>query len=304
MRHSILLLSLALSLAAHAQHTPITSQYLFNGLLINPAYAGSRDAFAANLTYRHQWVGMEGAPVTQVLSVHSPLKGRKLGLGAVLYSDRIGVSRETGLTTNYSYRVKFRKGRLSFGLGAGAIFAQARWTEVALQDRQDAVYAADTRGSFRPTFSGGVFYYKKTFFMGASVPFLLGRRFDAANGRWVASADLRQLQPMITGGYVWKVSDDFKLKPSTLIRYQSSSNVQADLNMNVFFKDRFTAGLSYRTQDALVGMFEVMPTQQWRIGYSYDLGLSAITPYHSGTHELMLQYELGYRIRVKDPRYF
>ncbi len=304
MRTSILLLCFATGLESTAQHTPLTSQYLFNGLLINPAYAGSRDALAANLTYRQQWVGIDGAPSTQVLSVHSPLKGRKLALGAMLYTDHIGVSRETGLTTNFAYRIKFRRGRLSFGLGAGAIFAQARWTDVALQDQQDAVYAMDTRGSFRPTFSGGVYYYKKAYFLGASIPFLMGRRFDTEHGRWVASADLRQLQPMLIGGYLWTLSRDLKLKPSALIRYRTGANVQADLNMNVFFKDHFTAGLSYRTGDALVGMFEVMPTQQWRIGYSYDLGLSAITPYHGGTHELMLQYELGYRIRVKDPRYF
>ena len=304
MRYVLSCSSAILALVAHGQHTPLTSQYLFNGLLINPAYAGSRDAFAVNLTYRHQWVGMEGAPVTQVLSVHSPVKGKKMGLGLTLYSDKIGVSRETGLMANYAYRIKFRKGRLSFGLGGGAVMAQARWSEVALQEQQDQVFATDMRASFRPNFSGGAFYYKRSFFVGVSVPFLMGRRSSSNGIGWVSTMDLKQLQPMLTGGYVWKVSDHFKLKPSSLIRYQASSSLQADLNMNVFFRERFTAGLSYRTQDALVGMFEVLPTPQWRFGYSYDLGLSAITPYHGGSHEIMVQYELGYRIRVKDPRYF
>ena len=102
-----------------AQHTPITTQYLFNGLLINPAYAGSRDALTANLTWRKQWVGFDGAPETQVLSVHSPLTGKKLALGLLVTNDGIGISKQTGVMTNYAYRVKLGTGKLSFGIGAG-----------------------------------------------------------------------------------------------------------------------------------------------------------------------------------------
>jgi type IX secretion system PorP/SprF family membrane protein len=295
---------LALAGTACAQHSPVTSQYLFNGLLINPAYAGSRDALAVNLTWRKQWLNMEGAPETQVLSIHTPLKRKRVGLGLLVTNDRIGVSRETGVFTNYAYRIPFRKGKLQFGLGAGISMLQANWTALAIQDRSDMQFASDTRMTVRPNFSGGVFYYKKLFYVGASLPFFLSRRFDAEKNTWVVTSDRSQYQPMLTGGYVFQLNKDLKLKPTTLVRYHLASGLQADLSTNIIIKDRIWAGVSYRSNDAVVGMFEVLPTPQWRLGYAYDLGISDITPYHSGTHELMLQYEFGYRVRVRDPRYF
>lgn len=287
-----------------AQHTPLTSQYLFNGLLINPAYAGSRDALTASLTYRHQWVGFDGAPVTQTLSVHTPVKGSRVALGLLLTNDQIGVSHETGLYTNYAYRIPFRKGKLQLGLGAGVSMLQAQWTDVAIQDRTDAQFAANSRGVLRPNFSAGAYYYTKTFFVGASMPFFLSHTFDPARNSWIVTNNTAQYQPMITAGYLVTLEHDLKLKPSTLLRYNVGSGLQADLNVNLIIKDKVWVGGSYRTNDAVVAMFEVQPVQQWRFGYSYDLGISRMAAYHRGTHEVMLQYEFGYRIRVRDPRYF
>ncbi len=307
MRHvrtTIVALSLLFTGVSVGQHSPLTSQYMFNGLLINPAYAGSRDALAVNLTYRHQWVGFDGAPTTQLVSVHSPIKARKIGLGIQVYNDRIGVSRETGVMTNYAYRIPFQKGKLQFGLGAGISSLQADWTQVALQDRSDVVFSTNSRGTIRPNFSGGVFYYKKAYYVGASMPFMLAHTYDPANSTWGLATRKEQYQPMVTGGYVIKLNKTFKLKPSTLVRYQVASGVQADINANLIINDKIWAGVSYRSEDAIVGMFEVLPTPQWRLGYAYDMGISKLTPYNSGTHELMLQYEFGYRLRVRDPRYF
>ncbi|MCB9179725.1 MAG: type IX secretion system membrane protein PorP/SprF, partial [Flavobacteriales bacterium] len=181
---------------------------------------------------------------------------------------------------------------------------QAQWSQVDLQESNDAVFASDTRMAVRPNFSAGLYYYSKVYFVGASLPFFLSRKFDRERNTYIVENDARQYQPMLTGGYVFKLDRDLKLKPTGLLRYQASSSLQADISVNLIVKDRFWTGLSYRTNDAVVGMFEVLPTPQWRVGYSYDLGLSAISPYHGGTHELMVQYELGYRIRVRDPRYF
>ncbi len=290
--------------STNAQHTPLTSQYLFNGLLINPAYAGSRDALAANLTWRNQWVGFEGAPKTQVLSVHAPLNRRKMGLGVLLYNDQIGVSRETGVFLNYAYRIKFRKGKLSFGLGGGITLLKAQWTDVRTTRSDDASFGQDTRSSLKPNFSAGAFYYKKKFFMGASVPFFISHRYNPARNSYTVSNDVRQYQPMITGGYVFDLNKKMKLKPSAMLRYQMSAAVQGDLSVNLIFSDKVWLGASYRSGDAVVGMLEVLPKPQLRFGYSYDLGISDITPYHSGTHEVMVQYEFGYRIKIRDPRYF
>jgi len=303
-QHILSVIGTLCGLAAMGQHTPLTSQYLFNGLLINPAYAGSRDALAVNLTHRQQWVGFDGAPVTQIVSVHAPVNKRKVGLGLLLFNDRIGVSNETGVFTNYAYRIKFPKGRLALGIGAGFSMLRGNWQNVAIQDQGDLTFAEQTRSGIRPNFSTGAFYYGKKFFVGASLPFLLMHQYGVGNDGLSLSRSRPGMQPMLTGGYVIPLSRTMKLKPSALLRYRMETGVQADLSTHIIFHEKLWLGLSYRTQDAAIVLLEVLPTPQWRFGYAYDLGLSALRQYHQGSHEIMVQYEFGYRIRVKDPRYF
>lgn len=306
----ILVTLIALSgLFAHgitmAQHTPLTSQYLFNGLVINPAYAGSRDALAANLSYRQQWVGLDGAPVSQTLSIHAPVARRKVGLGLMVLNDRIGVSEQSGVFTSYAYRMRMpNKAKLALGLGLGATLFRARWTEVAIQQAGDEVFAVDTKHAIRPNFSAGAFYYNKKWFAGISLPFLLVHSYNLNDATSVLSEVKLDAQPMMTGGALFDISDALKWKPSTLVRYRTESGLQADLSSNFILRDKVWLGTSYRTGDALIGSVEFLPNPQWRLGYSYDMGLSAIRSYHNGSHELMVQYEFGYRIKVKDPRYF
>ncbi|HQW05393.1 MAG: type IX secretion system membrane protein PorP/SprF [Flavobacteriales bacterium] len=302
--HILLVVAMICGKQMTGQHTPLTSQYLFNGLVINPAYAGSRDALAANLTYRHQWAGLDGAPVTQIASIHAPVARRKVGLGLLLYNDKIGVSQETGLFSNYAYRVRFRNGKLSFGLGAGLTFLRSQWSTLAIQQTSDISFASDTRSAIRPNFSTGAFYYTKNWFVGVSAPFLIVHRYSVNNDGWKLSDSRGDLQPMLTGGYVFELSREVKLKPSTLVRYRTATGVQADLSTNLIYQDRIWLGASYRSGDAFVASLEVLPTPQWRLGYAYDLGMSKLRAAHFGSHEVMLQYEFGYRIRVKDPRSF
>ena len=303
-RALLTLLGLVFLVNAIGQHSPLTSQYLFNGLVINPAYAGSRDAMAINLTHRQQWVGFEGAPVTQTLSIHSPVAKRKIGMGLMILNDRIGVSQQTGVFTSYAYRIRTAKGKFSLGLGAGATLLRANWTDVALQQANDQVFSADTQHGLRPNFSAGTYYYTKTWFFGASLPFVLLHQYNPeASGYVLREAEL-DAQPMLTGGALFVLTRSMKLKPSTLLRYRPESGLQMDLSANLILQDKVWFGASYRSGDAVSGSINVLPTAQWRLGYAYDLGVSALRTYHHGIHELMVQYEFGYRIRVKDPRYF
>lgn len=295
----------ALAVDCMSQHTPLTSQYLFNGLAINPAYAGSRDVLSATLTHRQQWVGFDGAPITQNIAVHAPVRRSKVGLGLMVFNDRIGVSNETGLLANYAYRIKMpKKAKLAFGIGAGLSLYRAQWTQVAIVDGSDPSFAGDSRGAARPNFSAGVLYQTKTWYVGASVPFLLAHRYDVVNRTYRLSDERVDLEPMVTGGYVFTLNDEFKLKPTSLLRYRLASGLQGDVSGNLIYRDKLWLGASVRTGDAIIGMVEVLPTPQWRIGYSYDAGFSRINPHHHGSHELLVQYEFGYRIRVRDPRYF
>lgn len=291
-------------LCLRAQHTPLTAQYLFNGLVINPAYAGSNDALTTTLDYRHQWVGFEGAPVTQTIGIHTPLKDSRLTIGALLTNDRIGVSNETGFTAMVAYRLPVRRGKLQLGIGGGASLVQARWTELALQDRTDIQFANDSRGHLRPNFSAGGYYYNKKWFVGLSIPTFLTHHFNGEQDRWSVMHEFSNYQPMLTGGYLIKLDRDLKLKPSTLVRYNMASGLQADLNVSLIMRNVLQVGVGYRTRDAATALLQVLPSNQWRIGYGYELGLSRLSRLHGGSHELMVQYEFGFRVRTRDPRFF
>ena len=290
--------------AAFAQHTPITTQYLFNGLLINPAYAGSRDALTATLSYRHQWVGFEGAPTTQILSVHSPLNAKKIALGLVVHNDRIGVSRETGVMSNYAYRMRLGKGKLALGMGVGLKMMQADWTAVRIVTPGDVEFATDDRGVLVPTFSAGAYYSDRRWFAGLSLPYFLRQRQGIGNERWEMNKSVAQYQPMVTAGCLVDLDSDIKLKPSVLVRKAGSEKAQADLDLNMIWKGRFWLGAGYRTDDAISLSVEVMPNKQFTIGYSFDMATNAIRGYQQGSHEVMLQYEFGFEVKAKDPRYF
>ena len=165
-RNITLAFAALLSVGLHAQHTPLTTQYLFNGLLINPAYAGSRDALTANLTYRQQWVGFEGAPTTQILSVHSPVNGKHIGLGLMVYNDRIGVSRETGVMTNYAYRLRLGTGKLALGIGAGLNVLQADWDRGGTTTAGGAEFANNRHRVGKTNLSAGAHYPQKRWLAG------------------------------------------------------------------------------------------------------------------------------------------
>ncbi len=286
------------------QHTPLTTQYLFNGLLINPAYAGSREALTSTLSYRRQWVGFEGAPTTQVLSIHSPLNAKKIALGLVVHNDRIGVSRETGVMSNYAYRMRLGNGKLALGLGVGLKMMQADWTAVRIVTPGDVEFATDSRGVLEPTFSTGAYFSNSRWFAGLSLPYFLGQRHDIGNERWEINNSVGEFQPMLTGGYLVDLDSDIKLKPSVLVRKAGSGDLQADLNLNMIWKGRFWLGASYRTDDAVCLSLQVMPNKQFTVGYSYDMATSAISGYQHGSHEVMLQYEFGFEVKAKDPRFF
>lgn len=296
--------TMLLAAVIFGQHTPLTTQYLFNGLLINPAYAGSREALTATLSYRRQWVGFEGAPTTQVLSVHSPLNAKKIAVGLVVHNDRIGVSRETGVLSNYAYRMRLGKGKLALGLGVGLKVMQADWTAVRTVTAGDVEFATDSRRRVAPTFSTGVYFSNARWFAGLSLPYFLGQRRDRTDQRGESDHTVGQYQPMFTAGHLVDLDGDLKLKPSVLLRKAGNEEPQADLNLNLIWKGRFWLGAGYRTDDAVCLSFQMMPNKQFTVGYSYDLSTSAISGYQHGSHELMLQYEFGFEVKAKDPRYF
>lgn len=288
----------------NAQTEPMYSQYMFNMININPAYAGSRSVPSLTTLFRKQWVGIPGAPQTTSLSLDMPLNNDKAGLGIQLLDDRLGVEKTTGAQLNYAYRIRVsEKGILAMGIRAGLLNYRANYSEVSTLTENDPAFYQNVSGLL-PTAGAGLYYMTDKFYAGLSVPSLLQTKLIDQQQTSVSSK-ISNLHFFATMGYVLTLSDDIKLKPSVLVKSVSGAPIQLDFNSNIWLQDKISFGLSYRTGDAVVGMVEWQLNDQLRFGYDYDHTISNLNPYNQGTHEIMLRYEFGSaRTSYVSPRYF
>ena len=300
MRYVILIgLFIQLHINVIGQIFPIYSQYLTNGLLINPAYAGSRDVLSTVLDYRNQWAGFDGAPVTQTLSGHMPLQNKSLAVGIIITNESMGIINNTAIFGNYAYRMRLNSGMLAFGLKAGIELYKESDSQLIIKDPGD--YLFSNNGSYLlPNFGVGMYFYNSSYFAGISLPTILSYRETPGGNGYDIYNKAGNYQFLINGGGLITISDNFKLKPSTLIRYSVSTPVLYDLNISAFLlKDGIlSVGASYREKDALVGLIEVQLNPQLRVGYSYDYSFSALGNYSGGSHEITLRYEFKYIVNA------
>jgi type IX secretion system PorP/SprF family membrane protein len=292
--------------SVYSQQDPQYSQYMFNTLAINPAYAGSRDVVSATALYRKQWVNTPGSPRSSTFSVDAPFRREKVGVGLVVSNDKIGITNTTSLYGSYAFRIRLERGTLALGLQAGFSQFSADYTSVVLdQDNKgDGAFASNVN-KFMPNFGGGFYYNTDKFYVGVSMPtFVNNKMFKKSDTAVSLSHQSRHL--FIMGGFVVALSQDVKLKPSTLVKLVEGAPVEVDINTNVWFYDAVAAGLSYRAgAGTLVAMIEIQANKQIRIGYAYDAGFGKINVVGRGSHEIMARYEFGYvKAKVLSPRYF
>ncbi|MCK7532880.1 MAG: type IX secretion system membrane protein PorP/SprF [Marinilabiliales bacterium] len=234
----LFVLAVALQQAIMAQQTPITSQYLTNGLIINPAYAGTRGALSANLSYRKQWARIVGAPQFQTLSLHSPVNKReKVALGLIAEYMTYGVTKDVGIYGFYAYSVRLGRGKLSMALRGGADFSNTNYNNLQFPagNPQDPLLTGDIRYTM-PNVGAGFYYYTDRFFAGLSVPSILTYQSDASNDSGV-SPDFMMFKTYFLTGTLISFSDAFKVKPSVLVRYSMSEPLEMDLNANLIIAD-------------------------------------------------------------------
>ncbi|HEY9006098.1 PorP/SprF family type IX secretion system membrane protein [Ohtaekwangia sp.] len=283
----------------HAQHNIVYSQYIFNGLLINPAYAGSHVQLSASLSYRNQWINFDGAPVTSTLGVHSSFRNEKVGLGLLVTNDKIGSYRNTGLYGSYAYRIKGLKGGvLSLGVQGGFNNFKADFTQLNMKVDGDPIF----NGFFnelRPNFGGGIFYYNKKMFAGFSVPTIL-KHADFFKGSFEQLAIPRVYYLHAGTYFTVDRMEKVKISPSFLLRVQDGTPLSADFNVNVIFQDIISIGNSYRTGDAIITFLSFKLSEKFQFVYSYDWTTSAIGGYSKGTHEFMINYRTRIRKVHKD----
>jgi len=306
MKKRILLFLLILagfySLDIEAQQDPMYTQYMYNTLSVNPGYAGSRGALSMTGLVRAQWLGIDGAPQTQTLTVHSPMYNENMGLGLSVINDQVGPVHQTMLFADYAYSIQTTpNAKLAFGLKAGVNIFQADLLALSPNQTNDpAVYNISNR--LLPNVGVGVYYYSDKGYFGVSAPKLL--EHNLKSGEISASKERRHY--FVIGGYVFELSPTLKFKPAFLVKAVSGAPLSVDLSGNFFFNDKFGIGAAYRFGDSFSALLQYYITPQFRIGYAYDYTLTELQNYNSGTHEIMLGYDFYFidKQRIRSPRFF
>ena len=299
-----ILFLLLIPIGLFGQLTPVTNQYVLNPLTINPAYAGNRGALNIAAFYRRQWVGITGAPETITLAADAPLLDAKLGLGLIITSDKIGVTKETHYSTNYAYKIGLGEGNLSFGLGAGLITTNTAWSDLVVLDPGDEHYLVDSRVFVVPDFSFGAYYSYHNYFAGFSIPKLLGYNFDFDKNKYTLKVNPGQYYYLFNTGYVFNLTAKSKFFPSTLVTFSPGQKLLYDINAHFSFFDRLWVGASYRNNRSIAGLLQFAINNQLRVAYTYDFDFGRLGRYSSGSHEIMLRYEFRYKVNVVNPLIF
>lgn len=241
---SILTISLILLtwINLYGQSEATYSQYMFNGLAINPAYAGSHESLDLTVLSRFQSMGIEGAPVTQTFTGHTAIVDRRIGLGFLLINDKIGVTQQTGFYLSYAYKIRFDRSTLSLGLQAGGTMVDAKYSQLLIRQPGDPVLGDDIQG-FKPNFGAGIYYSSEYFYAGISMPQMINAGEKA----------ITQLQPLIfTSGIVFTLNPVLKLKPNILFRVVDQVPVEFNFNMNLLIHEVVWFGVSYRPSNAAI----------------------------------------------------
>ena len=309
-KHIKVLMLLAVMLFAYlksiAQTEPMYSQYMFNMLGVNPAYAGSREASSFNFFQRSQWIGLQGAPQTTSFSFDQSILNKRAGWGIQFYDDKIGVEKADGINIMGSTRIQVSEnGILSGGLSLGLMNYRIDLMNVTGRFTPNDPAFYSNLNKWMPSLGLGVYYNTDNFYAGVSIPNILKSRLTAFDLIRSGLQKVNQKHIFLTTGIVIPINEDLKLKPSTMIKMVEGAPIEADFNTNIWLRDIIGVGVSYRTGDAVIGMAEIQANQNLRFGYAYDMTISPLKFYNTGTHEIMIRYEIGnFKTKIKSTRYF
>lgn len=292
---------------ATAQQDAQYTQYMYNTMSVNPAYAGSRGHLSLAALYRNQWIGLDGAPETQTLNIHSPIGYRGVGLGFSIVNDKIGPTTETYFDGDFSYTIELNlESRLSFGLKASAHLLNIDFDKL----NQDAAQGSDASlqnnidNRFSPNIGAGVYYHTDKFYAGLSIPrFLETEHFDESS---LSTAKERMNFYLITG-YVWDLNSNVKFKPAVLTKLVNGAPLQVDLSANFMFNEKFIGGVAYRWDAAFSGMFGFNISEQMFLGLAYDREITDLgaTSFNDGSFEVIFRFDfIRSEGNLKSPRFF
>ena len=296
MKNYIYNLLLLFGVLSYSQQDSQFTQYMYNTINVNPAYAGTRETFSAFVLHRNQWVGLDGAPVTNTASRNS-----KFGVGLSFINDNIGPTQENTISADIAYIIPLNgEYKISFGIKGTANLYNLDVSKLTLFQANDPEFQ-NLSGKLSPNFGTGVYYYSDKFYIGASVPNLNRTKYYNANE---VSINTKEISYYLLSGYVFDLSQSVKFKPSFLAKVNEGAPFQLDINANFMFNDKLMVGGSYRLNAAVSGMVGFQFSNSWFLGYGYDLETTKLSNYNSGSHEIFLRYEIFKNTRISTPRFF
>jgi type IX secretion system PorP/SprF family membrane protein len=297
--------ALGLGTTLMAQQDPQFTQYMFNLLALNPAYAGSADRTSLKALSRHQWVGFDGAPTTQTLTMHTPLWHESLGVGGTILRDTHGPITQYTFMADLAYRIHMGDAKLAFGLKGGLNLLQGRYAELNPLEQNDQVFQENVNSKLDPQFGFGVMYYSDRYFIGVSTPKLLRTEFFETDSLIFVSEQGQRPHYFLTGGYVFDLGVYHKFKPTFLVKAVQGAPVSFDLSANFLFYEKFWMGAMYRHNDAVGALLQYHISDDLTVGYSYDYPITLFRNYSGGSHEIMVGFEFGNKLKgIRSPRYF
>jgi type IX secretion system PorP/SprF family membrane protein len=292
-----------------AQQEPMYTHYMYNTLVINPGYAGSREALSVTALHRSQWVNYKGAPIVQTLTMHAPLKNEHLGLGLSVTNDKIGPTNNTAVFADFAYIMKLNtKSKLALGLSAGVNIFQADLNSLQLNQQADPSFQNNISNKMNPNFGFGAYYSRERFYAGISIPNIIQNNYlvvNLPNGSTWAGKEQRHYY--FIAGTMIKLSDNLEFKPTTFVKVTPAAPIQADVTASFVIMKKLLLGAMYRTGDAFGGLIGLDVTSQFHVGYSFDYSYGVKTfKYNNGSHEIVLRYDFNFsnKKQIRSPRYF
>lgn len=305
-KNLILIILILISASCFAQQDAQYTQYMYNTLSVNPAYAGTKDLLSVVGLHRSQWVGLDGAPSTQTLSINSPIS-EQIGVGFSVVNDKIGPSSETYIDLDFSYSIKVNKQvDLAFGLKAGLNILDVNFDKLQGGDDQDYTFQNNIDNRVMPNVGVGLYLYSDHYYLGLSAPDLLEtdhyNELDSSGESFLAK---EKIHAYLMGGYVWDLNHELKFKPAFLLKGVSGSPLQVDISSNFMYQEKFILGAAYRWDAAVSLLAGFQVTDRIMLGYSYDFDTTELRTYNSGSHEIILRFEFLSRYNVDlSPRFF
>lgn len=303
----ILLLHTAI---ATAQQDAQFTQYTDNMLFFNPAYAGSKNYLTVSAIHRQQWVGIKGAPMSQTISMHTPLRYESVGLGLSVLNDRVGPINQTWLGADFSYSLKLRKSKrgqsydgpkLSFGVKGVVNLLNGDISQLYTIDQNDMTLANNYRNKATGNLGLGIYYRSKQFFVGASTPSLLEPTVVPTDLQFV-----RKRHMYISIGGYFQVNRMVKIRPSAMIKLVENAPLAIDVSTAFIFHDKFWLGINHRITESVGVYAQFQLSKQFKAGYGFDVSVNKLVRYNFGTHEIMLSYDMlrNRKDAIISPRFF